>query len=174
MMRWHPPCSGVLVLGSDGELNMINAMLRTFSSAIHLRCDLHMKDNISSKLSSLGIRPPLSNEYMSDIFGKVEKGGLIHCSDAQQFDEALIKLIPIWEERHPKGAEFIKYFMEKKASDIKETMTVEIRSLCSLGFPPDVYTQNASESMNRILKEKDQHVSTALLKINVFLQQQLL
>lgn len=70
-------------------------------------------------------------------------------------------MIPIWEERHPKGAEFIKYFTEKKASDIKETMTVEIRSLCGLGFPPDVHTQNASESMNRILKEEDQHVSTA-------------
>ena len=63
IMRWHPPCSGVLVLGSDGELNMINAMVHTFSSTIHLRCDLHMKDNISSKLSSLGICRPLSKEY---------------------------------------------------------------------------------------------------------------
>lgn len=35
-------------------------------------------------------------------------------------------------------------------------MTVEVRSLCGLGFPPDVYTQNASESMNRVLKEEDQ------------------
>ena len=160
IVRWHPPCAGVLALGSDGELNMINALLRTFSSAIHLRCDLHMKDNISSKLSSLGICHALSKEYMSDIFGKGEEGGLIHCSDAQEFDDALTKLTPAWEERHPKGAEFVKYFVEKKASDIKETMTVEIRSLCGLGFPPDVYTQNASESMNRVLKEDDQHAST--------------
>ena len=130
MVRWHPPCAGVFVLGSDGEVNMINAMLRTFSSAVHLRCDLHMKDNISSKLSSLGICHSLSKEYMSDIFGKGQEGGLIHCSDAQEFDDTVTKLKPVWEERHSKGAEFVKYFIEKKASDIKETMTVEIRSLC--------------------------------------------
>ena len=97
---------------------------------------------------------------MSDIFGKVEEEGLTHCSDVQQFDEALIKLIPIWEERHPKGVDFIKYFMEKKVTDIKETMTLEKGLLCILGFPPDVYTQNVSESMNRVLTEEDQHVST--------------
>ena len=116
-LKWHPPCAGVLVLGSDGEVNMINAMLRTLSSAVHLRCDLHMKDNISSKLSSLGICHSLSKEYMSDIFGKGEEGGLIHCSDAQEFDDAVTKLKPVWEERHSKGAEFVKYFIEKKASD---------------------------------------------------------
>ena len=42
MVRWHPPCSAVLALGTDGELNMVNDLLRVFSRAVRLRCDLHI------------------------------------------------------------------------------------------------------------------------------------
>ena len=91
--------------------------------------------------------------------GILHKTKLERSYQAQEFDDAVTKLKPVWEERHSKGAEFVKYFIEKRASDIKETMAVEIRSLCGLGFPPDVYTQNANESMNRVLKEEDQHAT---------------
>ena len=156
MVRWHPPCSAVLALGTDGELNTVNALLRVFSRAVHLRCDLHMKDNILSKLTSLGISSAVSKEYMADIFGCGEEGGLVHSLSPSEFDDALSKIKATWETRHPKGADFIAYFLNQNASDIKGTMTVEVRSLCGLGFPADVYTQNASESMNRVLKEEDQ------------------
>ena len=66
---------------------MINALLRTFSSAVHLRCNLHMKDNISS--IPLGIPHSLSKEYMADTFSKGEEGGLIHCLSPQDFDDEL-------------------------------------------------------------------------------------
>ena len=112
-----------------------------------------MKDNILSKLTSLGISSAVSKEYMADIFGRGEEGVLIHSLSPNEFDDALAKMKATWETRHPKGADFIAYFLNKKASDIKETMTVEV--------PPDVYTQNASESMNRVLKEEDQGSKTA-------------
>ena len=104
---------------------------------------------------------------MADIFGNGDKGGLIHCLSANDFDNALQQLEPSWKEKHRKGAEFLKYFIEKKQLYIKETMTVEIRSLCGLGFPPDVYMQNASKSMNRVLKEDKDQNSTRMAKNSV-------
>lgn len=155
MTRWHPPCAGVLAVGTDGELNLANSLLNVFRSAEHLRCDLHMKDNLKSKLSSLGIPHAISKEYMDDIFGRGNEAGLVHCLSAEDFDVAFEQLKQKWETRHSKGKEFTTYFLNKKAGDIKSTMTVEIRSMCGLGYPPEVYTQNASESMNKILKDED-------------------
>ena len=34
-------------------------------------------------------------------------------------------------------------------------MTAGVRSMCGLGFPPEVYAQNASEAMNKLFKEED-------------------
>lgn len=53
--RCHPPCVSVLVVGTDGKVNLANPLLNIFRSALHLLCDIHMKDNIKSKLSSLGV-----------------------------------------------------------------------------------------------------------------------
>lgn len=42
MLRWHFSCAGVL----DGEYNLSNSLFAIFNDAYHLRCDIHMKDNI--------------------------------------------------------------------------------------------------------------------------------
>ena len=67
----------------------------------------------------------------------------------------LITLKSVWETRHAKGTDFFQYFIKNKASPIRETMTASVRSMCGLGFLPDVYTQNASESMNKLVKGED-------------------
>lgn len=38
---------------------------------------------------------------------------------------------------------------------IRESATVDIHSMCGLGFPPKVFTQNASECMNRLVKAEE-------------------
>ena len=164
MVRCHPPCAGVLVVGTDGEVNLANPLLNVFRSAMHLRCDIHMKDNIKNKLSSLCVPNHVAREYMSDIFGWGEEAGLVHCVDGASFDQALKKLQAVWETRHVKGKEFYEYFSKNKASAVRETMTVGVRSMCGLGFPPDVYTQNASESMNKVVKEEDKDNSSSRRK----------
>lgn len=155
MVRCHPPCAGVLAVGTDGEQNLSNPLLNVFQSAMHLRCDMHMKDNIKSKLSSLGVPPAVGKEYMADIFGREGEAGLVHCQDGTEFDNGLQNLKTVWETRHAKGTDFYQYFVKNKASVIRETMTAGVRSMCGLGFPPEVYTQNASEAMNKLVKEED-------------------
>ena len=54
-VKYHPATSGVLVVGTHGEENLWKVMSNVFSSAGHLRCDLHLKDNIQRKLSELKI-----------------------------------------------------------------------------------------------------------------------
>ena len=131
---------------------------------MHLRCDMHMKDNIKSKLSSLGVPPAVGKEYMVDIFGQEGEAGLVHCQNGTEFDRGLQNLKTVWEKRHAKGSDFYLYFIRKKASAIRKTMTAGVRSMCGLGFPPDVYTQNASEAMNKIVREEDKDDGSSLRK----------
>ena len=167
MVRCHPPCAGVLVVGTDGDVNQANPLLNVFFSAMHLRCDIHMKDNIKKKLSSLGVPNHVAREYMSDIFRRGEEAGLVHCVDGASFDQALKKLQVVWETRHVKGKEFYEYFSKNKPSAVRETMTAGVQSMCGLGFPPDVYIQNASESMNKVVKEEDEDDSSSRRKKSI-------
>lgn len=68
-VKYRPATSGVLVVGTDGEENLWKAMSNVFSSAVHLRCDLHLKDNIQRKLSELKIDSVPAREITRDIFG---------------------------------------------------------------------------------------------------------
>ena len=71
----------LLAYGSDGEKNITDSFDTCFSGAKYLLCDLHIKDNIKSKLSNLDIGPDVSKTYMEYIFGvqigHVKKIGLV-------------------------------------------------------------------------------------------------
>lgn len=119
-----------------------------------------MKDNIQSKLTELGIRTPVAEEYRANIFGRNvgsnRRPGLIDASNPAEFDTKMESLSEEWQKRHPQGGRFLTYFTKYKAEEIKKTMTAEVRSMAGLGFPPGVYDQNGNECMNSVLqREKD-------------------
>ena len=60
-----------------------------------------------------------------------------------------------WHNLHKNGDKFTGYFMKEKAEIICESATADIHSTCGLGFPPKVYTQNASECMNQLVKAEE-------------------
>ena len=49
---------------------------------------------------------------------------------------------------------FIKWFTSNKVLVTQNTMLRCIREECGLGIPPSIFTTNASESMNALLKYK--------------------
>ena len=49
---------------------------------------------------------------------------------------------------------FINWFMTNKAEVIRNTMLRPVREECGLGNPPSIFTTNASESINALLKRK--------------------
>ena len=160
MVKLHAPSQNVLVYGTDGEKALSEGFGRPLPFALHLMCDIHMRDNIDSKLPHLGIRAPVSEEYRADIFGKkidsIRIPGLIDASNPAEFDAKMVSLSDEWKRRHPQGGRLLTYFNKYKAEQIKKTMTAEVRSMAGLSFPPSVYDQNANECMNSVLqREKD-------------------
>ena len=118
----------VLTYGTDGEENLYKAMSQVFEDAKHLRCDIHLRDNVKGKLNELGITGSVVSEIVCDIFGKVLDGvtenGLVDCTSNQEFDIALNNVTRKWHNLHKDG----------------ESATADIHSMCGLGFSPKVYT----------------------------------
>ena len=54
-----------------------------------------------------------------------------------------------------KGTDFYQYLKKNKTSPIRETMTGGVRTMCRLGFPLEVYLQNANDAMNKLVKKED-------------------
>ena len=56
LLKFEPSLSAISVIGTDGEQALVKAALHTFSeNLIHLRCFIHMRDNIRRKLIELMI-----------------------------------------------------------------------------------------------------------------------
>lgn len=150
MIKHNSNLTNILAFGTDGEHNLQRAFEIFLPNAIHLLCDMHMKDNIKSKLSKLQITKAAS--YMQDIFGKdfeqERQPGLIDAISSDDFDNRLFQLKDKWTARHINGLEFYLYFLEEKSQLIKNHMTAEIRAMSGLGYPPVSYTQNANEALN--------------------------
>ena len=159
MSKYRIGTNGVLVYGTDGEANMAKAFSDVYPDAKHLRCDIHMKDNVKRKLSQLGITGTLAKEIVFDIFGKKVDGGidggLVDCTSDKEFEDAVTSVTDKWNTIHENGAKFVHYFLKEKADVIRETAKADVRSVCGLGYPPKVYTQNANECMNRLIKAED-------------------
>lgn len=159
MSKYCAGTSGVLVYGTDGEENMAKAFSDSYPTAKHLRCDIHMRDNVKQKLSEIGIAGNVASEIVFDIFGKkVEcgiEGGLVDCTSSDEFDTALKVVVEKWNTVHDHCAKFVEYFLKEKADVIREAARADVRSVCGLGYPPKVYTQNANECMNRVIKAEE-------------------
>lgn len=157
MIKYRPALNGVLVYGADGEENLFKAFGDVFGDARHLRCDIHLRDNIQQKLSELGVTKEHSIEIMSDIFGRnsgdKREGGLVDCTSSEEFDKACEFAVKKWAN-YSKGKEFVQYFLGARSDVLRKSCRADIRSMCGLGYPPRIYTQNANECMTRLIKHK--------------------
>ena len=78
--------------------------------------------------------------------------GLIDCWDGLELDGMFCVIADEWKKMTEKGEAFVAYFEQHKLSVIANCMTSELRTAAGLGYPPDVYMQNANECVNSILK----------------------
>ena len=81
-----------------------------------------------------------------------------------------------WKQLHVKCEAFCSYLETHKLPLIKNSITARIRNASGLGFPPNVYTQNANESINSVLKSesggKKLTLKQAALAIQACVQEQ--
>ena len=95
---------------------------------------------------------PWSLRLHGETVEHTKMAGLVDCSSGDAFDVKFARLASEWKSRHPNGGKFHEYFAEYKADLIKNCMSVELRSLCGLGYPPKPYTQNANKCANSVVK----------------------
>ena len=62
MTKYNTETSGILAYGTDGEENLYSALSQVFEDAKHLRCDIHLRDNVKRKLHELGITGSVAAE----------------------------------------------------------------------------------------------------------------
>ena len=168
MVKYSPELKNLQAMGTDGETALINAFKCIFTTALHLLCDLHMKENIEHHLNSLNVDSFLLRKIVFGVFGRrvgsVKIKGLVDCTTEEEFTVSRNNLINEWRNMDV-PEEFITYFMGKSAL-ISQTMTADVRARAGLGSPPDMYRQQGNESINNMIKKDMVKKMTILQFIN--------
>ena len=158
----RPKLSSLKSFGTDGEVALYQAFKHSFPTAIHLLCSIHARRNVTSKLREVGVCESVQQIIVGDIFGK-QVGtqyleGLVDVESEQQYEDGLQTLCERWKmyDTYTGGpvSTFIQWYMKFKTSLIKEGLLRSKRQSAGLGNPPPMFTTNASESINALLKNK--------------------
>lgn len=153
----------VRAFGTDGQEALIEALSHGFPAAVQLRCFIHFKRNITEKLTEYGVSGAVADEFLADIFGKKSGSiyfeGLVDSTSEEDFNHRLKKCKEVWDAREmaktkTKIPKFYDYFSRYKAKAVCFTMRKDLRIKAGLGSPPKMFTTNASESINAVLKQK--------------------
>ena len=179
----RPEMRQLHAFGTDGVKALVQACHSQFPDAIHLRCWLHFKDNLMSKLER-GLHLPrnVTQEFIADIMGSIStlEHGLVDAEDEQVFTAQLHSLKDVWNNREractKEDPVFYDWFLEHCKDVIKESMLLSVRRAAGLGNPPSPYYTNSVESMNSLLKLrtnfKKQEITSFISKLKELVDDQ--
>ncbi len=159
LLKLEPKHSEIIAVGTDGEQALVKAIIATFHGKIlHLRCFIHMKDNIRRKLTELLLPEHTREEIIRDIFG-TQQGtvfvkGILDAASPEDFDRRLSQLETKWDDIekvvHPHQKPCVHHWIVNNVADVmKESMIAPVRESAGLGSPPIAYTTNRNESMKQ-------------------------
>ena len=152
----------LMAFGTDGDQNLTDACGHNFPYALQLCCFLHFKRNLQEKLRDLGIPKVVADQFLSDVVGRVEGNvrieDLVDAASIDDFDRKFEALKEPWNTRESpycgdSGPQFYNHFTRFHAEVIRHHMRKDLRELVGLGSPPAIYTTNASEALNSVLKK---------------------
>ena len=141
----------IMACGTDGDKALVEAITHSFPYALQLRCFLHFRRNVQEKLREMGLPSLVSEEFVHDIFGKrtgnTFQEGLVDSSSADEVQERLSLLEPIWNARESphapaSGPRFYAWFCQYQADIVKHHMRKDLREAAGLGCPPTNFTTN--------------------------------
>lgn len=117
----------VQAFGTDGDVNLSEALGHNFPIAVSQWCFIHFERNLLSKLKELGIPHKVAEEYVRDIFGSWEgnkyQKGLVDCKTISEFNQSLAGLEIVWNAREKPFCGlpppcFAQYFKQHKAEKL--------------------------------------------------------
>ena len=104
----------------------------------------------------------VTQQILGDVFGRqiddVFEEGLVDADDSTDFQVKLESLYAKWSNIECSSSAdmsgFIEWFSANKVDVIVSSMLRAVREDCGLGNPPNIFTTNASESVNAMLKNR--------------------
>ena len=160
LLKLEPSLINLVAVGTDGDPAMEKAIAAVFpDTLIHLRCFIHMKDNIRRKLTELLLPQSVREDIIRDIFGfqhgSTYTQGILDAEDPADFDGRLASLQVKWEElettAHPHQRPcFYNWILRYEANVMKSSMIASVHTAAGLGCPPTKYTTNGNECLNNI------------------------
>ena len=159
MIKANKKLKNILVFGTDSEKNLHASISSVLTSSMHLLCDLHMKDNIKSKLVELGIANEKRYVIFDDIFGKtvrnVKEEGFCDCMNFDDFEVCYNGLKTKWINMGPAEEKFVNYSSKHEIDHIRNCMSAELRSMIGLGFPPKPVLKMTKNVLTPLLNEAE-------------------
>lgn len=163
-----PALQNIRSVGTDGEQALVSALATQFKSAIPLRCFLHVRGNLETKLSELKLPKAVMQEFIWDVFGNpaLLQLGLVDAEDSSDLDRQFLQLEEIWNEREKaftlQEPVFHSWFKAYTLEVVRNGMLKEKRILAGLGCPPELFYTNDVESKNRVLKHQTNYCKQEL------------
>lgn len=158
--------------GTDGELALVDAFSHEFGYATHLSCAIHLRRNVKQQLQDRKFPEQQRKATLDEIFG-TRKGtvyveGLIDSKSCEEFDIKLASLESVWGGRELGDVSctpgFHSWFLQHKADVLKCSAIRPVREKAGLGSPPELFTTNASESLNSVIKSKVDYEKSELIR----------
>ena len=102
--------------------------------------------------------------FLEDVMGSFyspRATGLVDSKTDEEFDEVLLNLQSIWENREQEYSSrrsvLYQWFVKYHAAEVRSFMIEPERERAGLGKPPSHFTTNANESINNVVKQALQY-----------------
>ena len=145
----EPELKNLMAFGTDDEKALVGGFNETYERATCLLYEIHLCKNIDTKLLSMDIKGESKQSVMDDIFGRmigsVFESRLSDAGSAENFFGLFESLEEKWSSLHSNGSLPLLVWLEKHEEFIRSVIS-PIRQRAGLGFPPDKFTTNRSNT----------------------------
>ena len=132
-----------LVIGTDDERALVNAITSSFSESRHILCSRHIRQNINQKLTDAAVDKSDRNMLLNKMFGE---DGIINANDTVCFEE---KCEEVEQLSQSISRSFLNYFQKR----VKENLNKKRQEPEGIAKTDRQWTNNNCESLNHVLKQ---------------------
>ena len=131
-----------LVIGTDYERVLVNAITSSFSEPTHILCSRHIRQNINQKLTDAVVDKSDRNMLLNKMFGE---DGIINANDRVCSEE---KCEEVEQLSQSISRSFLNYFQKR----VKENLNKKRQEPEGIAKTDIQWTNNNCESLNHVLK----------------------
>ena len=144
-----------LVIGTDDERVLVNAITASFSDSTHILCSRHIRQNINQKLTDAAVDKSDRNMLLNKMFGE---DGIINANDTVCFEENCEEVKQLSQSI---SRSFLNYFQKR----VKENLNKKRQEPEGIAKTDIQWTNNNCESLNHVLKQTIDWKSQPLMNL---------